>query len=352
MTNHLLGHGWSVNWIFWHNRLGYSFFFVFFFDIVGIRIWRSWVAKSGRAEILELLFWTGSFKILVKTLMASDIIFSFYNFIYVYLSFMYNSDFDGGGYGKISASDASPKRRQRHDSDDNSPPRSRQRHDSDDSPPRGRLGSDSDQSPPRTKRGKSEDSTASPPRKNRHDSDESPPRRRQDNSDSDHSPPRRKRNDSDSDQSPPRRNRQNADSDQSPPRRKRQDSDQSPPRRKRQNSDSDQSPPRRRKTGGGDSDSSPPRKNKETKATKTLSGAKAGLSSAREMKHEAERVKRREAEAFGKVWCSCFTLFTRENTATQFNVCICKSANIVSSFFLNSRFSCMHEIHHEVNWRH
>ena len=50
-----------VVWIcsFWHNRL---------FNVVGIKIWSSWEDKSGQAEILELLFWTGILKILAKTL--------------------------------------------------------------------------------------------------------------------------------------------------------------------------------------------------------------------------------------------------------------------------------------------
>ena len=33
-------------------------------------IWSGWVAKSGQAQILELLFWTGIFQILAKTLLA------------------------------------------------------------------------------------------------------------------------------------------------------------------------------------------------------------------------------------------------------------------------------------------
>ena len=37
-------------------------------NVVGIRIRSSQVAKYGLAEILELLFWTGTFKILAKTL--------------------------------------------------------------------------------------------------------------------------------------------------------------------------------------------------------------------------------------------------------------------------------------------
>lgn len=232
-----------------------------------------------------------------------------------------------------SGSDASPPRRKRHDSDsDVSPPR-RKRHDS-----------DSDLSPPRTKNGKQSsiknkspvrkrhdsDSDQSPPRRKRHDSDLSPPRKRHNtqqlgnkyispvrksrhDSDSDQSLPRRKRHDSDSDQSPPRRQRKASDSDQSPPRRKnknvtKKDSDQSPPRRKRNDSDSDQSPPRK-KRNDSDSDQSPPRRKNinahktddKGRARKTLGGATAGLSSAKEMKMEADKMKRREKEMFDKI---------------------------------------------------
>ncbi|XP_067662520.1 BUD13 homolog [Haliotis asinina] len=234
-----------------------------------------------------------------------------------------------------SDSDQSLPRKGRHDSDsDQSPPR-RGRHnsDSDQSPPRrGRHDSDSDQSPPRRKstshnykRVKQEvDSDQSLPRKGRHDSDsgQSPPRKGRHDSDSDQSPPRKGRHDSDSDQSPPRKGRHDSDSDQSPPRRHIQ-SDQSPPRRLRQfktdkdskqrrrktrfnDSNSDNSPPRKRRHGS-DSDSSPRRIKKEEdvenkkKATKTLGGAKAGLSSAREMKQEAEKMRKKEDDMFRKI---------------------------------------------------
>ena len=43
---------------YWHNRL----------LNVGIRIWSKLEPKLGWAEILELLFWTGIFKILAKTM--------------------------------------------------------------------------------------------------------------------------------------------------------------------------------------------------------------------------------------------------------------------------------------------
>ena len=49
----------------WHNRL---------LNVVGIRIWSVLVAKSGRADILEWLFWTGIFQILAKTMHVSTMI--------------------------------------------------------------------------------------------------------------------------------------------------------------------------------------------------------------------------------------------------------------------------------------
>ncbi|XP_046353029.1 BUD13 homolog [Haliotis rufescens] len=220
------------------------------------------------------------------------------------------------------------KRRGRHDSDsDQSSPR-RQRHDSDsDQSPRrkGRHDSDSDQSPPRKGRHDS-DSDQSPPRKGRYnsDSDQSPSRKSKSKHSSSQSKQSRKgRHDSDSDQSPPRRGRNDSDSDQSPPRRQKQ-SDQSPSRRHKEfkterdskqrrrksrfnHSDSDNSPPRKRRHGS-DSDSSPPRRIKKEedveskrKATKTLGGAKAGLSSAREMKQEAAKMRKKEDDMFRKI---------------------------------------------------
>ena len=55
---------WSKNCPPWHKRL---------VNVVGIGIWRSWVAKSGWAEILWMLFWTGIFEILVKTQHGRDL---------------------------------------------------------------------------------------------------------------------------------------------------------------------------------------------------------------------------------------------------------------------------------------
>ena len=191
---------------------------------------------------------------------------------------------ESAGRKSLDSTHIKHKRRQRHDSDsDNSLPRKR-RHDSDSDeslPRRGRHDSDSDQSLPR---------------KGRHDSD------------SDQSLPRKGRHDSDSDQSLPRKQRQNSDSDVSPPRRKGLNSGSNKgPSRKRKNSDSDISPPRRNNVNS-DSDESPPRRkqdshSKKDKMDKTLSGKKAGLSSAKDMKIEAEKLKQKESEAFKKVWC-------------------------------------------------
>ncbi|KAK3587701.1 hypothetical protein CHS0354_042488 [Potamilus streckersoni] len=250
-----------------------------------------------------------------------------------------------------SESDQSLHVKKRYDSDSNQSPPRRQTHDSASDQPlprRQRLDSDSDQSPPRRQR-LDPDSDQSPPRRQRHnsDSDQSPPRRQRRNSDSDQSPPRRQRHNSDSDQSLPRRQRHNSDSDQSPPRRKGHgsdvksrsgnsnkkktsresstvskaklniDSDQSLPRKKKKDSDSDQSPPRRQKPAA-DSDQSPPRRDRRGlgvsrfdkqnedsdsagKMQKTLSGKKAGLSSAKDMREEAEILKRKEDEAFRRI---------------------------------------------------
>ncbi|ELU06842.1 hypothetical protein CAPTEDRAFT_228530, partial [Capitella teleta] len=154
------------------------------------------------------------------------------------------------------------------------------------------------------------DSDQSPVRRKRHDSDQSPPRRGRHDSDSDQSPPRRGRHDSDSDQSPPRKSRHDSDSDQSPPRKRHQsDSDQSPPRRRGHDSDSDQSPPRRKTR-----EKSVPVIKKEKLDIKikqekddrgrsqyTLGGAKAGLQSAKAMKHEAKKLKQKEEDAFAQM---------------------------------------------------
>ncbi|KAK2138042.1 hypothetical protein NP493_9073g00005, partial [Ridgeia piscesae] len=219
----------------------------------------------------------------------------------------------------ISKTDQSISRRKRQDSgSDQSPPRNRSQDSSSDrSPPRRiRQDSDSDQSPPRKGRQDS-DSDQSPPRKGRQDSDsdQSPPRKGRQDSDSDQSPPRRKRQDSNSDQSPPRKRRQHSGSDQSPPRRKRQDSDQSPPRR-RKGSDSEHSSTQKNKRqhiGATEQDSSKKdRRRRRSRwseerdvsgkelAKKTLSGAKAGLSTAHEMKEESLKLRRLEDKKFSQ----------------------------------------------------
>jgi pre-mRNA-splicing factor CWC26 len=110
------------------------------------------------------------------------------------------------------------------------------------------------------------------------------------------------RHDSDSDQSPPRKGRHKPDQ-SVPQKRHNSDSDQSVDRR--QNSDSDLSPQRREPET--DSDQSPPRRGrhnsseKSAKMNKTLSGKKAGLSSAKDMKREADILKKKEDETFKKV---------------------------------------------------
>ncbi|KAK2138043.1 hypothetical protein NP493_36g06028 [Ridgeia piscesae] len=221
-----------------------------------------------------------------------------------------------------SGSDQSSLRRRRNDSDSDGSLPSRSRHDS-----------DSDQSPVRSRKHISKtDQSISRRKRQDSGSDQSPPRNRSQDSSSDRSPPRRIRQDSDSDQSPPRKGRQDSDSDQSPPRKGRQDSDsdQSPPRKGRQDSDSDQSPPRRRK--GSDSEHSSTQKNKRQHigateqdsskkdrrrrrsrwseerdvsgkelAKKTLSGAKAGLSTAHEMKEESLKLRRLEDKKFSQM---------------------------------------------------
>ncbi|XP_071510278.1 uncharacterized protein [Diadema antillarum] len=266
-----------------------------------------------------------------------------------------------GSKGHHNSSDAVVKqRRRRADSDSDLSPlrdshtRSRKRHDSDSdvSPVRrqpvedadvgarskGCHDSDSDLSPQRTKgrasRGRHDsDSDMSPPRRGVH-------RSRRHDSDSDMSPPRpsktkdsrgqRSRHDSDSDLSPvrssrdgqPRRqdkvgSRGKSNASSRPPD---SDSDLSPPRQKsgrgeRGSSDSDLSPPRRSGQDGGsrrrmesDSDFSPERRGGKKhdnqslkKPSKTLSGAKAGLSDAAALRRENEATRRRNEDAYNKL---------------------------------------------------
>jgi hypothetical protein len=114
-----------------------------------------------------------------------------------------------------------------------------------------------------------------------------------------------------------RRNSNSSDSDLSPRRVGQQQSSRSRDvlqRHSAHRSDSDLSPERcdakKRKTVD-DQDLSPVRKpvsvdnnsKAHEKATKTLSGAKAGLQSASDMKLEAKELRKREEEAFAKVSC-------------------------------------------------
>lgn len=212
--------------------------------------------------------------------------------------------------------------------------------------------SDSDPSPPR---GRHSDSDASPPRAGQLDSDASPPRRRRSHDSEDvaasernksarhQNDKARRRNDknmkntsglrkkdkikSDSDASPPRLN--GSDSDVSPPRANRYDSDASPPRSNTEDTNKAGRAVKRRHLGGRQSDSdqsltrgandaSPPRRksrfepqkqglNQAVKhdsgqnSKKTLSGAKAGLSKASDVKHELAILKSREEEMFKKL---------------------------------------------------
>ena len=67
LTNHHLRHIWSVNCHFWHTRL---------LNVASIRIWSRQVDNFGRAKFIKLLFWTGIFEILAKTMGIWLIIFS------------------------------------------------------------------------------------------------------------------------------------------------------------------------------------------------------------------------------------------------------------------------------------
>ncbi|KAK6622787.1 hypothetical protein RUM43_008630 [Polyplax serrata] len=252
----------------------------------------------------------------------------------------------------------SPKREQeisikiRKQSDSNeSPPRKKvseikKEVDSDASPPRKRKEetlrkaikkekSDSDASPPRKSRKEESDSDASPPRKSsRKERDASPPRRRLAKDDSDASPPprRRRQEREDSDPSPPRRRNQRSDSDESPPRRRKHndDSDASPPRRKYSSynkkresyRERDRSKERRKRsrspthgeTSGRskkdkeyglkvlkNSEGEIKKEKKSSQLEKTLSGKKAGLQSADDMRKEGEKLKQKEREMFEKM---------------------------------------------------
>ena len=183
-------------------------------------------------------------------------------------------------------------REKRHDSDDDyaSPTRKRAKSDDEDaSPPRGARGRhDSD-----SNGGGSKDKTNGIGRRRRHDSDSDG------GNDSDNSPPRKKgKSDDDDDNSPPRRKVD--DSDNSPVRRRNEDgdSDNSPPKNRNASGDRDNSPVRRRK--GSESDNSPRRRGggadeaSNIKATHTSRGLKAGLQSAKDMRKENGKIKRKE----------------------------------------------------------
>ncbi|XP_052719894.1 BUD13 homolog isoform X1 [Crassostrea angulata] len=209
-----------------------------------------------------------------------------------------------------SDSCASPQRKKRNDSDSDAPP-GKERNDSDSdasSPKKGRNDSDSD---------------ASPPRKGRNDFE------------SDASPPRRGRNDFDSDASPPRKERSDSDPDASPPRKGRSDSDASPQGKERNDSDSDVSPQRRPRNLSDDlpqgnvSIKEESNKNQRYRAKandkmsnkgrnkniqKTLSGKMAGLSSAKDLKREADIIRKKEDETFKQI----NSKLLGENAVTQY----------------------------------
>ena len=126
-------------------------------------------------------------------------------------------------------------------------------------------------------------------------------------SDSDESPVR-KVND-DSDQSPVRK--VNDDSDQSPARNVNDNSDQSPARKCKSNSD--QSPTRKRDkksrlrrksrfASASDSEDSGLKRDDQGRAVKTLGGAKAGISSSKDMKAEAKLLQDREERMLQQVY--------------------------------------------------
>jgi len=193
-----------------------------------------------------------------------------------------------------SDSDLSPVRASGH-ADGSLLPRSSgkravQRHDSDSHPSSKRA---KVQSPSKTARVRS----------GRHDSDSdlSPPRAK--NSDSDLSP-KRARDQSASDTTHVRSGRHDSDSDLSPPQTKNSSH--------RQDSDSDLSPVRRDHNADcslqrpvlGQRRSRSPQNSQ--KMTKTLSGAKAGLQSAADMRKESQELKRRENTSFAKVSFSAY----------------------------------------------
>lgn len=161
------------------------------------------------------------------------------------------------------------------------------------------VGYDSDSyASPQRKRRNDSDSDVSPQRKGRNDSDSSPPRKGRNDSDSDASPPRKERNDSDSDASPPRKGRSDSDSDTSPQRRPRNLPDGLPQGNVSIKEESNKNQRKRAKANDQMSNSS---KRRDKKIHKTLSGKMAGLSSAKDMKREADIIRKKEDETFKQV---------------------------------------------------
>ena len=118
----------------------------------------------------------------------------------------------------------------------------------------------------------------------------------------------RTHHDPDSDRSPPRNLSPSATKGTSKKIKEEPDSDASPPRR-RIKEEPDASPPRRKRPVDSDGDLSPVR----TKAKTTLSGKVAGLQTGRALRQEAEVLRKKEDEAFGRLDRE----LTGENARTQ-----------------------------------
>jgi len=228
----------------------------------------------------------------------------------------------------VSLARARSRTDQRHDSDsDLSPVRAGRRQDanSDLSPKRAtkrpRNDSDSDLSPARTTNRSALNTAQSVSCRHDSDSDLSPARtKRLRDSDGDFSPLRRDHQNSNRSSRQPsggqqhrsspadtrntkqKVSQQDFDIDLSPKRRPRNDNLAAVKKHRRNDSDSDLSPPRAKKpqkTSVHNDD----RQNVTLKATKTLSGAQAGLQLAADMRKESKELRRRENASFAKV---CF----------------------------------------------
>ena len=213
---------------------------------------------------------------------------------------------NGSGRQRVDAdSDQSPKRaskrqRQRHDSDsDLSPART-----NDHSALRSARGvsrrhdSDSDLSPPRTKNSRSTDSNVSSvdhDRKSDHSSLQ--PAHHQCHSSHPDDPQQTKR----------KACKQDSDGDLSPQRRRPISNAAAPVNRYRNDSDFDLSPVRADKTQKATVNNEDLQKT-AGKATKTLSGAQAGLQLAADMRKESQELRRREIASFAKVCYMCTVL--------------------------------------------